>query len=105
MSFASERILAFQAMADPAMYGSTLTHKGETFDCVANSVVIEKMMAQAGWQPERGCEFSMLRTDWITSGMTSRSVFTYEGFTFEINEGFKLDAVDPIVFFTANLKK
>ena len=104
MSFASERILAFNAMASGDMFGSTLGFGGTNYDCVADSVAIEKMMAQAGWQPERGCEFSMLKTDWITSGMTNRSVFTYEGFTFEIYLA-TLDAVDPIVSFTANLKK
>jgi hypothetical protein len=61
-------------------------------------------MAQAGWQPERGCSFSMRKTDWIASGMTNRSVFTYELFEFEIYK-LKMDAVEPIVWFTANLKK
>lgn len=105
MSFASERILAFNAMASGEMYGSSLNFGGTNYDCVADSVFVQKMMTQAAWQPERGCEFSMLRTDWVNSTMTSRSVFTYGGFTFEINEGFKLSATDPIVFFTANLKK
>ena len=104
MSFASERILAFNAMAAASMYGSTLTHKGETFDCVTESVEVEKMMANAGWQPEQGSNFSMLKSDWLTSGMTNRSVFTFEAFEFEIYR-FKLSAADSVVFFSANLKK
>jgi hypothetical protein len=105
MSFASERILAFNAMASASMYGSTLAYKGTNYDCVADSVFVQKMMTQSAWQPDRGCEFSVLKTDWIASGMTSHSFFTYEGYTFEINEGLKLSSADSVVFFTANLKK
>lgn len=104
MSYATERLAAFNAMADAGMYGSTLDYGGTSYACVADGVDIERMMSQAGWQPERGCSFTMRKTDWLASGMTNRSVFTYELFEFEIYK-LKIDAVEPIVWFTANLKK
>ena len=104
MSYATERLSAFNAMADAGMYGSTLDYGGTSYACVADGVDIQKMMERAGWQPEQGCSFTMRKTDWLASGMTNRSVFTYELLPFEIYK-LKIDAVEPIVFFTANLKK
>jgi len=104
MSYATERLAAFNAMASTSMYGSTLNYGGTDYACVAENVEIERMMAQAGWQPERGSNFSMRATDWTASGMTNRSVFTYELFEFEIYK-LKMDPAEPIVFFSANLKK
>jgi len=105
MSYATERLAAFNAMASAGMFGSTLNYGGTDYACVAESVNVEKMMAQAAWQPERGSNFSMRLTDWTASGMTNRSSFTYQGYTFEINGSVKIDPVEPVVWFTANLKK
>lgn len=104
MTYATARLQAFDAMASAGMYGSTLTYGGADYACVAEGVDVEKMMAQAGWQPDQGSTFSMRKTDWLTSGMTNRSVFTYELLSFEIYK-LKIDPVEPVVWFTANLKK
>lgn len=104
MSYATERLAAFNAMVASGMYPSSLEYGGTTYDCTADGVDIERMMERSGWQPERGCSFTMRKTDWLASGMTNRSVFTYELLQFEIYK-LKIDAVEPIVFFTANLKK
>ena len=104
MRYATERLAAFNAMAASGMYGSTLSYGGTDYDCVAENVDVDRMMAQAGWQPERGCQFSMRASDWTASGMTNRSSFVYELFTFEIYK-LKLDPKEPVVFFSANLKK
>ena len=104
MSYATERLAAFNAMASAGMFGSTLSYGGADYDCVAENVEVERMMAQAGWQPDQGSNFSMRKTDWLTSGMTNRSVFVYELFPFEIYK-LKIDPQEPVVWFSANLKK
>ena len=104
MSYATERLAAFNAMASAGMFGSTLSYGGADYACVADGVDVERMMAQAGWQPDQGSTFSMRKTDWLASGMTNRSVFTYELISFEIYK-LKMDPVEPVVWFTANLKK
>lgn len=105
MSYTSERLEAFNAMAAAGMYGSTLSYGGTDYDCIAEGVDVEKMMSQAGWQPERASRFSVRSTDWTASGMTNRSVFTYQSRQFEINGSVKVDPVEPFVTFAANLKK
>lgn len=105
MTYAAARLEAFNAMASAGMYGSTLSYGGTDYACVAENVEIERMMAQSGWQPERGSNFSMRATDWTASTMNNRSSFTYQGYTFEINGSVRIDPVEPVVFFSANLKK
>ena len=112
MSYSSERLAAFDAMVASGMYGSTLNFGGTDYDCIAEGVDIEKLMTQAAWQPERASKFSIRLTDWNASGMTNRSTFNYRAnpeaettFPFEINGSVKVDPVEPIVWFSANLKK
>lgn len=105
MSYTSERLEAFNAMAAAGMYGSTLSYGGTDYDCIAEGVDVEKMMAQAAWQPERAGRFSVRATDWTASGMASRVIFTYLCYQFQINDGVKIDPVEPFVTFAANLKK
>jgi hypothetical protein len=104
MTYKDARLAEFNAMAASGMYGSSLSYGGADYACVADVVDIEKMMAQAGWQPESGSKFTMRATDWTASGMTNRSVFTYELLSFEIYK-LVIDPKEPTVSFTANLKK
>ena len=102
MSFTAARQAEFNELV--TLYGSTLTYKGVDYDVVADPVEVEKAMSVAGWQPDTGSMFTISLVDWLASGMTNRSTFTYESQQWDVYKS-KIDPVEPTVSFSANLKK
>jgi hypothetical protein len=102
MSFTAARLAEFNELV--SLYGSTITYKSVEYDVVADPVEVEKAMANSAWQPDSGSMFTISLVDWLASGMTNRSSFTYEGQTWDIYKS-KIDPVEPTVSFSANLKK
>lgn len=101
-SFTTARLSEFNQLV--TLYGSTLTYKGVNYSVVADPVEVEKAMANAGWQPETGSMFTILLANWLSSGMTNRSTFTYESCEWDVYKS-RIDPVEPTVSFSANLKK
>ena len=76
MSYYSQRVKEFTAMVSPAMYGTTLTHNGTSYSCIADPQVEARVMQQAGYEVQRPSRFDMWATDFVASGMKNRDRIT-----------------------------
>ena len=88
-----ERGTAFEAMLDPAMFGTTLLFQGQPYQCIAPEQEIIKAMKENLYESNQTGGFAMRGTDFTASGITDRCTIQYQGSNFEVYS-YTVDPVD-----------
>ena len=100
--WATERLALFNNLL--GQFGTSLQFNGATFNCIKGYQTIEKEMKQTLYQQEMPTTFTMLKTDFITSGITNLSTITSGGFKFQVKPIIS-DDIDPLTDLSAVLKQ
>jgi hypothetical protein len=100
--WATERIALFNSLL--GQFGTTLQFNGASFNCIKGYQTIEKEMKQTLYQEKIPTTFTMLKADFVASGIKNLSKITSGGFTFEVKP-IITDDIDPLTDLGSVLKQ
>lgn len=102
MTYTAARLQEWNALV--AMYGTTLTHKGVSYTCIADPQEASKEMTPGPYEAQRPARFDMLASDFTLSGIGLRSTITAGGVNYEVYSH-RTDDVEPTVVLMCNRKQ